>query len=119
ARGYIYGDVGAKSRQMAQEYLGFEAGARSELHEDRAFRDALCHLSGIGLENRSLRPRWIVFRQPGDRLEEFTASRVVEEPARQGFLSLREPLDHGSCEIVICRAGRLRPPRFGYMHYVH
>ena len=54
---------------------------------------ALGHLHRLRLEDRDLGPRWIIFRQKGNLLEEFAAARIIEELARQALAWLRQTLD--------------------------
>ena len=85
----VDGNVGAEAGQLAQENLGFEAGAGAELDEDAAVGHTVRHFGRVRLEDRRLRARGVVLRQPRDLLEQLAAARVIKKAARQSFLRPR------------------------------
>ncbi len=104
AVGNVDRHVGAKLRQLSEQNLGLEARARAELDQDAAVRHALDNLGSMCLEDRGLRPRRVILRQPRDLLEQLAAAGIVEEAAGQALLRPRQSIDNGGSEsILVCR----------------
>ena len=97
-------DVKRRYFERAENDLGLHAGARAIFEENCATAAKISDLPGIVVENRGLGPRWIIFVELRDGLEEFAAAVVIEPAGGKCPLRTREPRQYvGAKGIELAR----------------
>ena len=91
--------VGVEIAHVGEQQLGLGAGAGAELDEHGTGCGECRHVGGVRAQDRRLGARRIVLRQLGDALEQLAPRRVVEEAARNIFVTRRQALDQGLSEV--------------------
>ena len=113
--GNIHWNVGAEVA-LLQQQPDLGGGTGAEFDQRSALGESGRDLASAIAQDRKLGPGRIIFRQPGDRLEQFRTGHVVEVFRRKPLRTLRQVVDRIAGERRRLFVGKMRFSQRGSLH---